>query len=224
MTASNTSAKTAILNAETRENAGKGVARALRREGKVPAIMYGNDKEPVSLALNANELRQQYLKGRFQSRLVELKLNGKDVVKALPRDVQFHPVTDQIEHVDFQQVDPAKATHVYVPVKFVGNEKSIGLKRGGVLNIVRHEIEFYCKPDSIPHHIELDTTNMNIGDAIHIKDVKLPEGVIPVIKRNFTIATIAGRGKEEEAAPVAAAAAAPAADAAKDAAKKDDKK
>lgn len=217
------SATTPQLNAETRDNTGKGVARALRREGKVPAILYGQGHTPVGLSLSANEVRLQYLKGRFKSRLIEIKLNGKEVVKALPRDVQFHPVTDQIEHVDFQKVEAGQTIHVQVPVKFVGAEKSLGIKRGGVLNIVRHDIEFLCKPDAIPHHIEIDITSMNIGESLHINDITLPAGVVPTIKRNFTIATIAGRStKEEEPAP--AAAAAPAADAKKEAPKKDDKK
>lgn len=211
----------ASLAAETRDNAGKGVARALRREGKVPAVLYGKGHTPVGLALNANELRQQYLKGRFSSKLIELKL-GKETVKALPRDVQFHPVTDMIEHVDFQKVDATTTIRVFVPVKFLNVEKSAGLKRGGVLNVVRHEIEFVCKPEAIPHHIEIDVAALNIGDAVHINDVKVPAGITPAIKRNFTIATIAGRTTKEEEAPVAAAAA-PAA-AASAPAKKEDKK
>jgi large subunit ribosomal protein L25 len=220
------SAKFATLNAETRENAGKGVARALRREAKVPAILYGKGHTPVGLALSAKEIRQEYMKGRFRSRLIEIKLNGKEVVKALPRDIQFHPVTDQIEHVDFQKIDAGQMTHVSVPVKFIGADKSIGLKRGGVLNIVRHDIEFMCTPETIPHHIEIDITALNIGEAVHINDITLPAGITPTIKRNFTIATIAGRSAKEEEAPVAAAAAAaaPAADAKKEAPKKDDKK
>lgn len=222
----------ATLTAETRTNAGKGVARALRREGKVPAVLYGKGSEPVSLALSANEVRLTYKKGRFRSKLVELKLDGK-AVKALPRDVQFHPVTDVIEHVDFLKVDDKTTIHVFVPVKFTGNEKSIGLKRGGVLNVVRHEIEFVCKADSIPAAIEINIADLDIGSSVHINDLKLPANVTPVIKRNFTIATIAGRSKDEPeaaaatdaaAAPAAGAAAPAAAAAAPAAAKKDEKK
>lgn len=212
----------AVLSAEIRENAGKGVARALRRAGKVPAVMYGKESTPTSLALDANAVRQQYLKGRFRSKLVELEIGGKKV-KALPRDVQFHPVTDAIEHVDFLKVEAGTTIRVSVPVKFLNTEKSAGIKRGGVLNAVRHEIEFICKPDSIPTAIEVDVFPLDIGASVHIEDLKLPEGVTPVIKRNFTVATIAGRsGKDEtEAAPAAEAAAAPAA---APAAKKDEKK
>lgn len=216
---------TASLTAETRDKSGKGVARSLRREGKIPGILYGKGSEPVSLSLTLNEVRQQYLKGRFQNRVIELKLGGK-TVQALPRDVQFHPVTDVIEHVDFLKVEAGTLVHVNVPVKFLNADKSLGIKRGGALNIVRHDIEFVCKPDSIPAHIEVNIQSMDIGSSIHIADITLPAGITPVIKRNFTIATIAGRGKEEEEAPVAAAAApaagaaAPAADAKKDDAKK----
>ncbi len=212
------------LKAETRTNAGKGVARALRREGKIPAVLYGKGDEATSLALPANDVRLQYQKGRFRSKLLQLNLDGK-TVQALPRDVQFHPVTDMIEHVDFLKVDDKTTIRVDVPVKFKDHEKSPGLKRGGVLNVVRHEIEFVCKASSIPSVIEISVAGLEIGASIHIESVKLPDGVTPVIKRNFTIATIAGRSAEEEK-PVAAAAdaaAAPAADAAKDA-KKDDKK
>jgi large subunit ribosomal protein L25 len=219
---------TATLTAQTRTDAGKGVARALRREGKIPGVLYGKGSEPVSLSLSQNEVRLQYIKGRFRSRILELQLDGK-TVKALPRDVQTHPVTDQIEHVDFLKIDANTTIRVAVPVKFLGTDKSAGIKRGGVLNVVRHTIEFICKPDAIPAHIDIDVQKMEIGDSVHINDLQLPAGLTSVIKRNFTIATIAGRNtKEEEAATPAADAAAPAAGAAPAAAaapaKKDEKK
>lgn len=228
-------AQIATLAAESREKSGKGVSRALRREGKVPAVLYGKSGESQGLALSAKDVALQYAKGRFRSKLIELSINGKKV-KALPRDVQFHPVTDFIEHVDFQKVESGTTMRVFVPVKFTGVEKSAGIKRGGVLNIVRHEIQFICNPEAIPGTIEINIQDMDIGQAVHINDIKLPAGVTPVIKRNFTIATVAGRSSEteeepttapvaaevpstESAAAAAAAAAAPAA-----APKKDDKK
>ncbi len=220
-----------LLSASLRDRVGKGSSRSLRREGKVPGIVYSHGKEAMSIALSANEVTIEYRRGRFRSRLMEIKIDGK-VIQALPKDVQFHPVSDQIEHVDFIRVEAGQPVRVQVPVKFSGQDKCAGLKRGGVLNIVRHEIEFVCKPESIPASIELNVSTMDIGDSIHINDVKLPDGVTPVIKRNFTIATIAGRSSADEEKPVAAAdaasaapaagAAAPAA-AAKDA-KKDEKK
>ncbi|MDX1974132.1 MAG: 50S ribosomal protein L25/general stress protein Ctc [Rickettsiales bacterium] len=218
----------ATLSAELRETHGKGPARALRREGKIPAILYSKTGTPVSIALKQTDVTQEYQRGRFRSRLIDIKLGGKDVVKALPKDLQFHPVTDVIEHVDFIRVEPGSQIRVMVPVKFVGQDKSLGLKRGGVLNVVRHEIEFICPAEAIPQHIEVNLQEMNIGDSVHIESIALPKDVTPVIKRNFTVATIAGRTKEEEpaavaataaAAPAAGAAAAPAADAKKEDAK-----
>lgn len=200
-----------ILQASTRQASGKGVARALRREGKIPGIIYGRAGEPLRIALSLNEVSQEYLRGRFRSRLVEIKLDEKNTVKALPKDLQFHPVTDQIEHVDFIKVEAGVALRVNVPVKFLGQEKSIGLKRGGVLNIVRHDIEFTCAPEAIPTHIEVNVQSLDIGSSVHINDITLPKDVVPTIKRNFTIATIAGRTAEEEEAKPAAAATADAA-------------
>jgi len=200
---------TATLEAATREETGKGAARALRRENRVPAIMYGNEQSPVKITLPLKELTLEYKKGAFFSKIVDIKLDGK-VIHALPRDVQTHPVTDIIEHADFQRVDKESHVHVFVPVKVLNQEKSIGLKRGGVLNIVRHEIELICRPDDIPPFIEVDVLKVDITHSVHINDVKLPANVKTAIKeRNFTVVTIAGRSKEEEiptGAPVAAAA------------------
>jgi len=235
--------KIATLEATPRDRAGKGAARSLRREGKVPAVVYSKKGEVLSLALPLKELTLEYKRGRFRSRLVEIKLDNNQTVKALPKDVQFHPVTDVIEHVDFLRVEPGVAIRVQVPVHFAGQDKSVGIKRGGVLNVVRHEIEFVCKPESIPTHIDVNVMDMDIGDSMHIGDIKLPEGIVPVIKRNFTVATVAGRSSsyaEEEAKPAAptsaevpsteaaaaqeAAAAAPAAGAPADAKKDEGKK
>jgi large subunit ribosomal protein L25 len=189
-----------------REGSGKGAARALRRTGHVPAVIYGHNEEPSKISLPLKELTLQYAKGSFFNKIIDLKLDGK-VIHTLPRDVQTHPVTDVIEHADFQRVDKDSQIHVHVPVKVLNTDKSIGLKRGGVLNIVRHEIELVCKPDSIPGFIEVDVLKMDIGSSLHIKDVKLPENVQVAIKnRNFTVVTVAGRMKEEEERPVAAAA------------------
>lgn len=233
-----TAKTTATLPATTRDNAGKGVARALRREGKIPGVLYGKGQKPVSIALPLKEVALEYARGRFRSRVIDINLDNK-VVKALPKDLQFNPVTDVIEHVDFIKIEPGVALRVNIPVKITGQDKSAGLKRGGVLNVVRHEIEFVCAPESIPTHIEVNVSGLDIGGSAHINDIQLPKGVSPVIKRNFTIATVAGRRAEEEevkpaaatdaaaagAAAPAAGAAAPAAGAAPAAdAKKDEKK
>jgi large subunit ribosomal protein L25 len=221
-----------LLQASLRKDHGTGSARALRREGKVPGILYGKGQTPVSIALSLKEVAMEYAAGRFRSRLVNIKLDNNQTIQALPKDLQFNPVTDVIEHVDFIKVEPGTQLRVMVPVKFFGQDKSVGLKRGGVLNIVRHEIEFFCAPDAIPTHIEINIQSLDIGTSVHINDLALPAGVTPVIKRNFTVATIAGRRSDEEEAKPAgdAAAAAPAAGAAaasgakKDEPKKDEKK
>lgn len=215
-----------VFEATAREGQGKGAARAMRREGRVPAIVYGHNQQPAKISLPLKELTMQYGKGAFFNKIVDIKLDGKQF-HALPRDVQFHPVTDVIEHADFQRVEKDSMIHVFVPVKVRNMEKSVGLKRGGVLNIVRHEIELICTPDTIPTAIEVDVLNVDIGHSVHINDIALPGNVKTAIKgRNFTVVTVAGRSKEEEearpgaaaattegAAAPAAGAAAPAADA-----------
>lgn len=199
------------FTATARTDAGKGSARALRREGKVPAILYSNGKGNQSFAMSEKDLTLAYKKGAFLSKLVTISVDGKSVY-AVPKDLQFHPVTDRIEHADFLQVDEKSTVKVKVQVKVLGAEKSMGIKRGGTLNIVRHEIELFCKPDSIPNRVEVDITTANIGDSIHISAIKLPEGTSPVIQRDFTLVTIAGRGgkEEEEATSPTAASAVPA--------------
>ena len=210
---------TAVLPAAVRTGSGKGVARALRREGKIPGVVYANGAEAMSISLPLKEVAMEYAKGRFRSRLVELKFADK-IVRALPKDLQFNPVTDMIEHVDFIRVEEGSMIRVQIPVKVSGQDRSIGLKRGGVMNVVRHEIEFLCVPDAIPTHIEINIQALDIAHSIHINDIELPKGVVPAIKRNFTVLTIAGRGKAEEEKTATAAAAAPAAAAKKEAPKK----
>lgn len=203
------------FKAESRERTGKGGARALRRDGKVPAIVYAKGEQPINLAVSEKELTLAYHKGSFFSKIVSIEASGK-TFQALPKDLQLHPVTDRIEHVDFLKVDDNSEILVLVPVRFINQDRCIGLKRGGVLNIVRHELELVCKPGNIPQSITIDIAESNIGDSIHISHVPLPEGVKSAITgRDFTIATIAGRSSKDDsetAAPAAeGAAAAPAA-------------
>lgn len=211
------------FDAAKREKTGTGASRDLRRNGQVPAVMYSSKMEPVSFALTEKDLAREYNKGAFLSKLVEIKLDGKSHF-ALPRDIQTHPVSDRIEHADFLQVDAKSKIRVHVPVKVTNANRSMGIKLGGALNIVRHTVEMFCSPDTIPSRLEVDIKDANIGDSIHVSAIPLPAGATPVIKRDFTLVTIVGRGKaaEEEAAPAAAAAAAApaAAAAAKPAAKK----
>ncbi len=178
------------LPAETRERAGKGASRALRREGRVPAVVYGGKEEPLSIHVEEKLLRKQLGTGHFLNSIVEIEVGGKKL-RTLPKDVAFHPVSDRPLHVDFLRLSKDSTVHVNVPVLFNNEEASPGLKRGGVLNIVRHELELICEADKIPEDIQIDVTGLDIGDSIHISYVKLPQGSTSAITdRDFTIATI----------------------------------
>jgi large subunit ribosomal protein L25 len=181
---------TLTLPAETRERAGKGASRALRREGRVPAVVYGNNEEPLSIHVEAKELVRQLGTGHFFNSLVEIVVNGK-TVRTLPKDVAFHPVTERPLHADFLRISKDHKVHVNVPVHFANEAASPGLKRGGVLNIVRHELDLVCDPELIPDEITIDVTGLEIGASIHISHVTLPAGSASAITdRDFTIATI----------------------------------
>src|SRR5258707_11568825 len=197
------------LGSEPRDRAGKGAARATRRAGRVPAVVYGN-KEPAALiSLEPKALVRELHKTGFFATLFDLQIDGR-AERVLPRDVQFDPVSDRPIHVDFLRVGAGTKVRVDVPVVFRNDLASPGLKRGGVLNIVRHEIALICAADSIPPTIEIDLTGLEIGDSIHISMVKLPDNVTPAItERDFTVATIAAPTAQKiEAAEAAAAAAA----------------
>lgn len=179
------------LSAETRDRAGKGVARALRREKKIPAVVYGDAKDAQSIALTVKEITLEYNKGHMFTNLCDLEIDGKKNL-VLARDVQVHPVTDAIIHVDFLRVTPKTTITVQVPVHFLNEENCPGIKNKGSLTIVRHDLELVCLATDIPEQIEIDLTPYEIGDAIKISDAKLPKGVKPAVSnRDFTIATIA---------------------------------
>jgi len=210
------------LKATARPRAGKGAARQARRDGNVPAVIYGDQKTPETINLEYNALWKQVLKGHFTSTAIELEVDGKKHI-VLARDVQVDPVRDTPLHVDFQRVGKDGVIRVSIPMHFIHEALSPGLKRGGVLNIVRHDVEVFCPYDKIPRFFEVSLEGLEIGRSVHISAVKLPEGVKPVIKnRDFTIATIAGALKGEEETTTAAttteATAAPAAADAKGAA------
>ena len=178
------------LSAEPRERAGKGASRALRREGRVPAVIYGDNKAPEAVHVEEKELVKALMTGHFGNSIVEVTVNGK-TERTLPKDVAFHPVTDRPIHVDFMRLGKDATVHVEVPVSFANEDASPGLKRGGVLNIVRHELELICDAAKIPDEIVIDVTGFDVGDSIHISHVKLPEGSKSAITdRDFTIATI----------------------------------
>jgi large subunit ribosomal protein L25 len=199
------------LSAETRERAGKGASRALRNEGRVPAVVYGEKKEPLSIHLEEKALVKILNTGHFMNSVVMIDVGGS-TTRTLPKDVQFHPVTDRPVHVDFLRIAEHATVTVAVPIRFVGEEKSRGLKRGGVLNAVRHELELVCDAAEIPDEIEIDLAGLDIGDSLHISAVTLPKGVESAITdRDFTIATIVpSSGAKMEAEDAAAEAEAPA--------------
>ncbi len=179
------------LEALPREKAGKGSARAARRNGLVPAVIYGAKEPPRLINLRRNALIAILNRGGFLSHQFEIKLPDGKSERVLPRDVQFHPVTDMPIHVDFLRLSKGTRVEVEVPVQFVNEREAPGIRRGGVLTIVRHEIELSVPADNIPEFIEVDLTGLDIGDAVKISSVKLPEGARPTITdRDFTIATI----------------------------------
>jgi large subunit ribosomal protein L25 len=178
------------LSAEARERAGKGASRALRREGRVPAVIYGNNEEPTTVHLEEKALMKALHTGHFMNSVVMVGVGGKDV-RTLPKDVSFHPVTDRPLHVDFLRISEHAKVTVNVPVHFINELASPGIKRGGVLNIVRHELELVCDAAEIPDEIALDLTGYEVGDSIHISAITLPKGVTSAIDdRDYTIATI----------------------------------
>jgi len=190
-------AKIFELAVTARNRAGKGAARAERRQNRVPGVIYGDKKEPQMISADYKSLWTHVQTGRFLSTLVDLDVEGTKI-RTIPRDIQFDPVRDTLVHVDFLRLGKGARIAVEVPVHFYNYEEAPGIKRGGALNVVRHEVELFCPAESIPDQIDIDLSGFNIGDSIHISYVKLPEGVTPTISdRDFTIATIAGAGPEE---------------------------
>jgi large subunit ribosomal protein L25 len=194
------------IKATRRERSGKGGARSVRRQGEIPGIVYGGGKDPETIALNQRELGLLVAQGKFLSTVFELNLDGSKL-QVIPREVQVDPVKDTPLHVDLQRVTPTARIRVNVPVRFVNESLSPGLKRGGVLNVVRHEIEVTCPANAIPDHFEFNLEGLEIGRSVHISAIKLPEGVrTTILNRDFTVATIAGHKIEEETTPGAEAA------------------
>ncbi len=183
-------AETQTLAAEAREKGSKGAVRSLRREGRVPAVIYGDKKSPELITVSYKDVTALYKTGTFMSHVLDVEVSGKKE-RVIPRDVQFEPVRDFIIHVDFLRLGKNATIVVDVPVHFHNHEASPGIKGGGVLNIVRHEIELSCPADGIPEQIDIDLKGYEMGDSIHISAVSLPANVKPTIERDFTIATIA---------------------------------
>ena len=193
------------LSAETRDRAGKGASRAMRREGRVPAVIYGEKQEPLTIHVEEKALAKILSTGHFMNSVVMVEVGG-EANRTLPKDVQFHPVTDRPMHVDFLRIGEHSQVHVNVPVRFVNEDEAPGIRRGGVLNAVRHDLELVCDASQIPDDIVIDLTGYDIGDSIHISQVTLPEGTqSAVTDRDFTIATIVApsvmKQEDEAAAP-----------------------
>ena len=178
------------LSAEARERAGKGASRALRRDGRVPAVVYGDKQQALSIHLEEKALVKAMANGHFMNSVVMIEGVG-DGVRTLPKDVQFHPVSDRPIHVDFLRIGEHSSVHVAVPVIFTDEEEAPGIKRGGVLNVVRHELELICDAAEIPDQIAISLAGLDVGASIHLSAVTLPGGAKSAIEdRDFTIATI----------------------------------
>ena len=179
-----------MLPAEARDRAGKGASRELRRNGRVPAVIYGDKKDPISVHVEEKLLTKMLSNGHFMNTVVMVDAGGTPH-RTLPKDVQFHPVSSRPIHVDFLRIGEHSQVHVNVPVHFSNEDDSPGIKRGGVLNIVRHDLELICDAAQIPDQIEIDLTGLDIGDSVHISQISLPKGSKSAIEdRDYTIATV----------------------------------
>ena len=187
------------LAAETRTQVGKGSARATRRNGRVPAVIYGDKQAPISISLDYKEIYYKIHGGGFMHTVATIVVDGQKI-RVLPKDFQLDPVKDFPTHVDFLRVAAGSKVVVDIPVHFLNQDISVGLKRGGILNIVRHEVELSCPVDAIPDYVEVDLSKVDVGQSVHISAVALPAGVTPTIERDFTIATVVSPGGALETA------------------------
>jgi large subunit ribosomal protein L25 len=192
------------LSAEARASAGKGAARATRRAGRVPGIIYGDNKEPTPISLDTRELARAINRAGFLATIVDVTVDGA-VHRTLAREVQYHPVTDTALHIDFMRVGAGSTVHVSVPVHFVNHERSPGLRLGAILNVIRHSVDIACTVDNIPDQITIDLDGLEIGDSIHVETLAMPAGVRPVLgSRDSTIASLAASSAVREEALAAA--------------------
>lgn len=190
--------KNYAFSAQKRDGASKGAARALRRDNKIPAVIYGDKQSPLNIAMSAKDINLQYRKGNMFTTLCDLDVEG-DKHLVLARDIQLHPVTDNVLHADFLRVTSKTKIAVNVPVNFINEEGSPGLQDRGILNVVRHEVELMCTATAIPEAIDVDLAGKEQGDSVKMSDAKLPDGTTPIIDdRDFTIATIQAPKKAEE--------------------------
>lgn len=190
------------LKAEERQNIGTGPTRDLRRKGFTPGIIYGAGKPSVMIAVSSKELTQHYHKQGFLSHMFDIEM-GKHKYRAIPKSIQLHPVTDEIEHIDFMHINEKDKIKINVTLHFINEAKCPGIKQGGILNVARHSIEVYCLPNNIPEHIEIDMADLHINQNIHIGDLKLPKGVETKLSSDTSIANIAPGKKSAEATTTA---------------------
>jgi large subunit ribosomal protein L25 len=198
--------KIVTIKAAARSRAGKGAARAVRRTGDIPGVVYGDKQDPQLISLTYKNVLPHVETGRFLSTLVDLEVDGKSV-RAIPRDVQFEPVKDRIIHVDFLRLGKDARIAVDIPVHFKNQEAAPGLKAGGVLNVVSHTVSLYCPADFIPDDIVVDLTGMQIGQNVHLSEIKLPDRVTTAVREDVTLCSISAQAKEEEVVVEALAAA-----------------
>jgi large subunit ribosomal protein L25 len=199
-----------ILNVELRERTGTGGARETRRAGLVPGVLYGGDKDPVAVAVKTNEFRKALYTGKLLGHLVTLK-HGNETQPVIAKAIDMDPVTDVPLHFDLFRVDENQLIKISVPVHFKNHEASPGLKKGGTLNIVRHDVELSCPADAIPGELVCDLTGLEIGDTIRMSAFELPKGVVAALDRDFVVATLAGSSASASADAAADEAAATAA-------------
>jgi large subunit ribosomal protein L25 len=191
------------IKAVARDRAGKGAARAVRRQGQVPAVIYGGGQPAEAIALDFNQTKQLIFAGHFLTTVFEIDVDGK-TTRAIPRDYQLDPVRDFPVHIDFLRLSAGQMIKVVVPVHVVGQENCPGIKRGGTLQIVEHSVELLVPSDAIPDYVEASVADLDIGSSIHLSDITLPNGAKATSTENVTLVTVSGV-KEEEAAPAAAA-------------------
>src|SRR6202008_2019835 len=198
------------LKAPARAKRGKGAARAERRAGRVPGVIYGNNQPPVTISVDDKDLRQRILAGRFLTTIYDVELDGKKH-RVIPRDFHLDPVRDFPIHVDFMRLGEGATIRISVPLHVVKSESAPGVKRGGTVNIVTHAIELECSVDNIPQYVEADASGLEIGHSLHLTDIKMPAGVKSLTRSDAALATLvptSGYAEEQKAAAAAAAAAA----------------
>lgn len=191
-----------VLNvpAYVRVKSTKANVRAERKAGKIPAVIYTKHETSTLVSVDAKEINKRYYKGNFFSQIMNLNIDSQNI-RVLPYQIQTHPVTDNIEHLDFIRIDANTKVKVHIPIHVLNQDKALGVKRGGIVNIIKREIEVYCSPENIPAFIEIDIIDLNIAHSVHLDDIKLPENVEPVIHENMTFVSISGRtddGANEE--------------------------